>query len=143
MRVVPELVFVNCCHLAARNSEQLLQTQGERDYDRAIFASGVAEQLIKIGVRCVIAAGWAVEDGPAMTFAKAFYGALLQGQRFIDAVYAARKAAREQAERAARRGLPTSATAIPTGCSAGTWAMRKCRLRRAGTSSPTWRRRLH
>ena len=27
--------------------------------DRPRFAAGVAEELIKIGVRCVVAAGWA------------------------------------------------------------------------------------
>jgi tetratricopeptide (TPR) repeat protein len=44
-------------------------------------------------VRCVIAAGWAVEDGPAMTFATTFYDALLRGRRFIDAVSQARETA--------------------------------------------------
>jgi CHAT domain-containing protein len=93
MRVVPELVFVNCCHLAARNTQQLLRDGPGNGYDRAAFASGVAEELIKIGVRCVVAAGWAVEDGPASTFATTFYQALLQGQRFMDAVAEAREAA--------------------------------------------------
>jgi hypothetical protein len=49
--------------------------------------------LIRIGVRCVVAAGWAVEDGPAMQFATRFYQRLLAGERFIDAVGAARRAA--------------------------------------------------
>jgi hypothetical protein len=44
-------------------------------------------------VRCVIAAGWAVEDKPAEIFATTFYDALLGGDRFIDAVAAARSAA--------------------------------------------------
>ncbi|HEY2815736.1 MAG TPA: CHAT domain-containing protein [Casimicrobiaceae bacterium] len=88
MRVVPELVFVNCCHLAARNAAQLLD-------DRPRFAAGVAEELIKIGVRCVIAAGWAVDDEAASTFATTFYAALLRGERFIDAVAQARQAAWE------------------------------------------------
>jgi hypothetical protein len=55
----------------------------------------VAEQLVRIGVRCVVAAGWAVEDGPAMQFALRFYQRLLEGERFIDAVGAARLAAWE------------------------------------------------
>lgn len=92
MRVVPELVFVNCCHLAARSTDQVLASQR---YDRTRFASGVAESLIGLGVRCVVAAGWAVEDGPAMTFATTFYAALLRGQRFIDAVAEARRAAHQ------------------------------------------------
>src|SRR5580658_4129434 len=57
MRVVPELIFVNCCHLAARSGDQLL-ADSQQASGRARFASGVAEQLINIGVRCVIAAGW-------------------------------------------------------------------------------------
>jgi hypothetical protein len=90
MRTVPELVFVNCCYLAARNPDQLL---GQTELDRPEFAAGVARKLIEIGVRCVVAAGWAVEDGPAMTFAIAFYDALLNQRRFIDAVAQAREAA--------------------------------------------------
>ena len=90
MRVVPELVFLNCCHLAA-DAGRLLK----RDYDRASFAAGVAKQLIRIGVRCVVAAGWAVEDAAANSFATAFYRALLGGQRFMDAVHAGRVAARD------------------------------------------------
>ena len=88
MRTVPELVFLNCCHLAARDAQTALTI-----YDRAGFAANIAEALIKIGVRCVIAAGWAVEDKPAEIFATSFYDALLGGGRFIDAVAAARSAA--------------------------------------------------
>jgi CHAT domain-containing protein len=88
MRTVPELVFVNCCHLAARVPGQTL-----RGIDRAAFAAGVADALIEIGVRCVVAAGWAVDDGPASTFATTFYRLLLAGQPFISAVAAAREAA--------------------------------------------------
>jgi hypothetical protein len=93
MRVVPELVFVNCCHLAARNIGQLLEPGAESRYDRAAFAAGVAEELIRIGVRCVVAAGWAVDDEPAKTFATTFYDHLLAGKRFLDAIAEARLAA--------------------------------------------------
>ncbi len=89
MRNVPELVFVNCCHLAGVDAARTLAPP----LDRSAFAAGVAEALIEIGVRCVVAAGWAVDDGPAETFAKAFYRELLNGQPFIDAVGAARYAA--------------------------------------------------
>jgi CHAT domain-containing protein/pimeloyl-ACP methyl ester carboxylesterase len=88
MRTVPELVFLNCCHLAGRDAMTVLPP-----YDRAAFAANIAEELIKVGVRCVIAAGWAVEDGPAEKFATAFYAALLGGARFIEAVSDARAAA--------------------------------------------------
>ncbi|MEO8524790.1 MAG: CHAT domain-containing protein [Caldimonas sp.] len=88
MRIVPELVFLNCCHLAGRDAKTALAP-----FDRAEFAANIAEALIEIGVRCVVAAGWAVEDEPAAIFATTFYDALLSGGRFIDAVAAARGAA--------------------------------------------------
>ncbi|MHC2148350.1 DUF7379 domain-containing protein [Pseudomonas sp. 210_17 TE3656] len=91
MRVVPELVFINCCHLAATDGNEVLAPILK--YDRARFAASVAEALINIGVRCVVAAGWAVEDGPAERFATRFYEALLRGNRFLDAVALAREAA--------------------------------------------------
>jgi tetratricopeptide (TPR) repeat protein/pimeloyl-ACP methyl ester carboxylesterase len=93
MRVVPELVFVNCCHLAARNAGQLLRREGA--YNRPRFAASVAEALIRIGVRCVIAAGWAVDDTTANAFATRFYEAILRGRRFIDAVAEARNTAQQ------------------------------------------------
>jgi hypothetical protein len=92
MRVVPELVFVNCCHLAARNVGQLLEPSDPASYDRSAFAAGVAEALIRIGVRCVIAAGWAVDDEQAKVFATTFYDYILNGRPFIDAVAEARQA---------------------------------------------------
>ncbi|HVJ27355.1 MAG TPA: CHAT domain-containing protein, partial [Vicinamibacterales bacterium] len=88
MRAVPELVFLNCCHLGAADAGELLNT-----YDRAEFASGVAGELIAIGVRCVIAAGWAVDDEGARIFADSFYASLLRGERFITALGEARRAA--------------------------------------------------
>ena len=87
MRTVPELVFLNCCHLSGRDASLAL-----KQYDRATFAATIAQSLIEVGVRCVIAAGWAVEDGPAEKFATTFYAALLRGDRFIDAVASAREA---------------------------------------------------
>jgi hypothetical protein len=93
MRAVPELVFVNCCHLAAMDAGRTLAGETARTADRASFAAGVAEELIKIGVRCVVACGWAVDDDAAERFAKRFYRAILANDRFIDAVAHARAAA--------------------------------------------------
>ena len=90
LRVKPELVFVNCCHLGAGPPGRLLEPT---NYGYAQFASSVAQALISSGVRCVIAAGWAVDDAAATVFAKEFYHALLGGKRFIDAVAAARERA--------------------------------------------------
>ncbi len=93
MPVVPELVFVNCCFTAVGDAERVLESPDAAHHDHARVAAGVAHELIRIGVRCVVAAGWEVEDEPAMTFAKTFYQQLLQGTRFMDAVAAAREAA--------------------------------------------------
>jgi tetratricopeptide (TPR) repeat protein len=90
MRTVPELVFINCCFIGGIKGEG-----GGLGAKRPRFAASVAEQLIREGVRCVVAAGWAVEDVPAKRFATAFYGRLLAGDRFIDAVGAARRVAWE------------------------------------------------
>ncbi|MFN9102603.1 MAG: CHAT domain-containing protein [Betaproteobacteria bacterium] len=90
MRTVPELVFVNCCHLAGRDAGGTL---APRRFDRAAFAAGVADSLIEIGVRCVIAAGWAVGDLPAKVFAETFYREILRRRPFVLAVATAREAA--------------------------------------------------
>ena len=91
MRIVPELVFVNCCHLAARDAPK--PPVGRQPLDLPAFAASVADALIEAGVRCVIAAGWAVDDVDARNFATTLYDALLAGRPFIDAVAQAREAA--------------------------------------------------
>lgn len=68
LRAVPELVFINCCHLGEMG--RLRTNQPHR------LAASIAEELIKIGVRAVIAAGWAVNDEAASTFATEFYSAM-------------------------------------------------------------------
>jgi hypothetical protein len=85
MRHVPELVFVNCCHLG--------QTRGDAPQEQAFhrLAANLATQFIRMGARAVVAAGWAVNDAAATTFARAFYEALFQGVAFGDAVLRARE----------------------------------------------------
>ncbi|NLD67547.1 MAG: CHAT domain-containing protein [Limnobacter sp.] len=92
MERVPELVFVNCCYTGQVKPESgaMANALGVR---RLPFAASLAEQLILNGVRCVVAAGWAVEDTAAKVFAQTFYERLKQGERFVDAVGAARRAA--------------------------------------------------
>jgi tetratricopeptide (TPR) repeat protein len=84
---IPELVFINCCHLGKFSP-------GEEDknpkYAFNEFAASLSESLINMGVKAVIAAGWAVDDAAAMTFAEIFYEHLLRGELFGDAVRAAR-----------------------------------------------------
>ena len=85
METVPELVFLNCCHLA--------QVDAPTGRDGNKLAASVSRELIQIGVRCVIVAGWAVNDEYAKVFGQAFYEHLLLRRRpFGDAVFEARKA---------------------------------------------------
>ncbi len=86
MRYVPELVFLNCCHLG--------QTKGSAEQSNIPFhqlASNLGTQLIRMGVRAVVAAGWAVDDLAAKTFAKKFYEEMFQNRTFGDAVRLARE----------------------------------------------------
>ena len=81
MEIVPDLVFLNCCHLG--------QIDGGRDGNK--LAASVASELIQIGVRCVVVAGWAVNDESAKRFGQVFYEQLLLRRKpFGDAVFDAR-----------------------------------------------------
>ncbi len=85
MPATPEFVFINCCHLG-KIGERDVPARG--NFNR--LAANLATQLIRQGVRAVIAAGWEVDDAAAQTFASAFYRQLLAGDTFGDAVFAAR-----------------------------------------------------
>ena len=85
MRQVPELVFINCCHLGRTDS-----SASDTRRDRHKLAANVATQFVRMGVKAVVAAGWAVDDAAAQTFAGKFYEALLQGQPFGEAARLAR-----------------------------------------------------
>jgi pentatricopeptide repeat protein len=87
LRVVPDLVFVNCCHLAAGG-----EYGREVDVSFWRLAPNVAFELIRMGVRAVVAAGWAVDDQAAKEFARRFYVEMLAGQEFGQAVLRARQA---------------------------------------------------
>ena len=83
MRFVPELVFVNCCHLG--------RVDGRHDLDRLGLAANLGEEFIRMGVRAVVAAGWAVDDRAGQAFAATFYRGMLAGEPFGEAVRAARE----------------------------------------------------
>ena len=86
MEVVPDVVFLNCCHLGTVD----MGRQGNK------LAASIARELIDIGVRCVIVAGWAVDDQGAQRFGETFYQELLLNRRpFGEAVFLARKAVYE------------------------------------------------
>lgn len=90
MRRVPDLVFINCCHIG-RLEAKAMEERTRFARQAPMFAASVAEALIKLGVRCVVAAGWAVDDLPAAAFARRFYAELQQGRPFVDAVAQARE----------------------------------------------------
>lgn len=93
---VPDLVFVNCCHLGRLDGRAAgagaTLAPASRPGPRPQFAATLASQLIDIGVHCVVVAGWAVDDRGAERFATTFYGQLLRGKTFAEAVQAARRA---------------------------------------------------
>ena len=91
MSAAPELVFVNCCHIGKISgvAEELYRK-------RYKLAANIGTQLIENGVRCVIAAGWAVDDSAALEFAEVFYDRLLAGYTFGESVHAARKSVFEK-----------------------------------------------
>jgi tetratricopeptide (TPR) repeat protein len=96
MRQVPELVFINCCHLG--RTDLSAQNLSQEDYLKLIgnrhkLAANVAAQFIRMGVKAIVAAGWAVDDGAAKTFAQKFYAAMLDGCLFGEAVRKAREEA--------------------------------------------------
>jgi len=86
---VPDLVFLNCCHLARTDRVDSETVPLNR------LAASLATELIRLGVRVVLAAGWAVEDGVARFFTEQFYQKLLSNQPFGEAVFQARVATHE------------------------------------------------
>src|SRR4029077_5756656 len=59
MQQVPELVFLNCCYIGQTGPEAAPRTSGV-EFNR--LAASVSRELIEMGVRAVVASGWAVDD---------------------------------------------------------------------------------
>jgi CHAT domain-containing protein len=84
----PVLAFINCCELASIDPDE---ETAMRTAARPEFAASFAGELIALGTRAVIAAGWEVSDQGGMIFARSIYRELLAGnQGFGDAVRIAR-----------------------------------------------------
>jgi CHAT domain-containing protein/pimeloyl-ACP methyl ester carboxylesterase len=90
LRAVPDLVFINCCHLGRIETADEVKGRLNTEYPHRLAAS-IAEELIKIGVKAVVAAGWAVDDAAALTFANEFYREMLDGESFGLSVLRARR----------------------------------------------------
>jgi tetratricopeptide (TPR) repeat protein len=91
LRIAPEFVFLNCCHLAKIDERKRGDTSPNpsNGYQNRLAAS-ISEELMAIGVKAVVAAGWAVNDAAAETFACRFYEEMLSGAPFGRAVRNAR-----------------------------------------------------
>lgn len=88
METVPELVFLNCCHLGAMSVQRETANR---------LAYSLARELIEIGVRCVVVAGWQVNDDAAKVFATTFFdGFVRRCQPFGPAVFSARRSTWER-----------------------------------------------
>lgn len=84
LRSVPELVFINCCHLGKTRAAGTPTNFGR-------LAANLGAEFIKLGARAVVCAGWAVDDAAAKTFATTLYVELLAGRPFRSAVKSARR----------------------------------------------------
>jgi tetratricopeptide (TPR) repeat protein len=83
LSVAPDIVVLNACHLSA-----ITRSLAGMNH----VAASVARTLIQIGVRAVVAAGWAVDDRAAAVFAGQLYRSLLiDGADFGTAVSQARR----------------------------------------------------
>ena len=83
LRHVPELVFINCCHLGQTRGDGAPQVPFHK------LAANLATQFIKMGARAVIGLGGGRR--PAKTFASAFYRLMLDGELYGDAIRQARR----------------------------------------------------
>ena len=88
MESVPELVFLNCCHLAVSDDAKV--AEHKLAYNKLAYS--LASELIEMGVRAVVACGWAVNDDAAKVFAETFYMEMLANSPFGEAVFKARQA---------------------------------------------------
>ena len=94
LSVTPNLVFINCCHQGHVDpTEEARAVERAQRGRRPELAASVAVELIRLGVRGVVVAGWAVDDAAAEGFATCFYDHFLAGAEFGQAVLKAREAA--------------------------------------------------
>ena len=81
---VPDFVFINCCYSGS------MQDSKEYTESRNNLAANIGTQLIRMGVKAIVVAGWAVNDSAAKAFADKLYQELMNGVNFGDAVKTAR-----------------------------------------------------
>lgn len=89
MSFTPDMVFLNACHVG--RVPGAWDQPARSDANVHELAANLALTLMQNGVKAVVAAGWAVDDAAARTFASTLYGAMLEGRGFGEAVRRARK----------------------------------------------------
>ncbi|MFD1163812.1 DUF7379 domain-containing protein [Hwangdonia seohaensis] len=82
---VPEFVFINCCFSGVVDAQDDKYSQ-----NRYRLAANIGTQLIEMGVKAIVIAGWAVDDAAAKVFSETFYKCMLKGCDFGSAVKSAR-----------------------------------------------------
>jgi len=87
MPSVPDIVFINCCHLGKIDPGY----EDKNLANRHKLAANLGTQFIRNGVKAVIVAGWAVDDKAAKDFANTFYDHMRLGDDFGTAVQKARR----------------------------------------------------
>ena len=93
LRVVPELVFLSCCHLGRTDEPQAGSKPAQQPTAWNEMAASLAQQLIDIGVRAVVAAGWEIKVEASKDFGIQFYRRMLRANgQFGEAVRDARNA---------------------------------------------------
>lgn len=85
LKVVPDLVFVNCEYSGFTDSNDKRSYQKQNG-----LAANIGSQLIQIGVKAVITIGGHIEDRAAALFAYKFHDHMLNGYTFGDATKNAR-----------------------------------------------------
>jgi beta-lactamase superfamily II metal-dependent hydrolase len=110
--VMPDLFFLNCCHLAKVGLNRL--------------SAGISRELMAGGVRAMIAAGWPVSDTAAVAFAKSVYESLLEGADYATAVERGRLRARDGSNTwAAYQCYGVPGFRLSTGRRGGEWTPRR------------------
>ncbi len=97
MRAVPDLVFLNACHVGSvLLTQNFGAEEGPRTNAPGRLAATLAGQLIDDGVRGFVSAAWAVDDAAAADFAESFYDDLLRGSDLGTAALTARRRVYQQ-----------------------------------------------
>jgi len=86
LSTIPEFIFINCCY-----SGDMTGLDEKYFKERSALAANIGTQLVRMGVKAVIVAGWAVHDGAALTFSTELYDRMLSGFEFGEAVLSARR----------------------------------------------------